>query len=905
MNIDLITEKIIYHLLYENNKEAAKKNLLKTFNNDESLANQWFDKLLSIDPTKDRPNPSYINKFTKFFIEDPTENHFNDIQETLIKFNILLDKKLWKNKAKKSDINSFRKFDEFKTEVDRIFSDAGLEIEKNDDLNSNIASAQKTLKDIFEIDVRPDHIIYADEDVISVIANQFTFAKKYGSKFSSWCTTKYLNHFNDYKYDVSEDDSAIINSMYFAYFPKRYVINDKDPTSIIHFSLNDENEISYTDQTNNEYEMDLSKLKSEKYFKNEFENKDLSKIFPYIEPTELEEKIIKMPQYISDEEFIRLSDIEKSIFYSIHDTNLSLKMMNSLSTELKNDYVEHMVESDKLIDLIALSSIIDTQAGRRYINEIDDDVILERDILNGLRFISNHYKLSEIKKYKDELLKIPFVKKVIDEYIESGKLSKINHIFNLRTKQKIFYNITDYIDTFEDFDYVVDDPRLKQTIQKLSKHFGKNPTKLFQFTLDEKDLINFLLSYFNSIYNLPNEINIVNQTKRKDKSKHIIDTLFILMENFNSSEKINILKNYILNAILIKTSNSGSALNNSFPSILYIFKKLKSVNVNQMQLQDLLVLSVSGASISIDPTMINSYKNFFIIFKELNILKEFNYETIRKLSNSYENINNTRWTILEYLIDNFTPESKVYNKFDMFTAMFEFVDEDKSLVENLIKYFEKHRILTDTISNFIRVWDKYNPDKKYEFDITKLTTLISIRVGDENKDILVKELEKISGTNILNTIISSMNNEFFGWLKNQDRSVILYFSKKFNNYELKYEIHDKDFNNFKYIIKNYIIPLLYEFNPSNTSRSYTTLFNLLNKFHTNLQDIDNVDEYDDFMENLLKLSNAQYKIKGDTWLQTSALNDKFYNDNITKVSNMLSEQLYKKYTSNLLNYIFN
>ena len=92
-----------FFLITEDNKLASLNNLKKKF--DDAIAQEWHQKLLDLDPTKDKPNPSFIGKLTKFFLENPSDDQFNKIKEAFEKFLLLSKRHIWKRDAEPKDIN--------------------------------------------------------------------------------------------------------------------------------------------------------------------------------------------------------------------------------------------------------------------------------------------------------------------------------------------------------------------------------------------------------------------------------------------------------------------------------------------------------------------------------------------------------------------------------------------------------------------------------------------------------------------------------------------------------------------------------------------------------------------------------------------------------------------------------
>ena len=228
------------------NKDAIKQVLDKLNKSD------YYDKILDLDPTKDK-NAVYSVKLTKFFMEprsDSDDKFLENLKYYFDKFLLLKDKKILKGKD--ADLNSIKTFKDFHNLIDS--TEAELQRTKPPDYIATIIPPKiepdtSNQIEIFGKRIDKKDITYADDNVVVIRADNPSKSKRYGGKFGSWCTARPVgNMFYTYRFDYEE-------TMYFVYFLKK---DEGDMERVLHFGIDEDGVISYTDRTNNESTQTLS-----------------------------------------------------------------------------------------------------------------------------------------------------------------------------------------------------------------------------------------------------------------------------------------------------------------------------------------------------------------------------------------------------------------------------------------------------------------------------------------------------------------------------------------------------------------------------------------------------------------------------------------------------------------------
>jgi len=344
----LLVEALILEFL---NKDAVVKRLEKH--------PEFVDKILALDPT---PNHVYSPKLSKFFLEKPEEHHFTHIKDFFTRFLNLIKRKLLKK-----DINTYKNFKEFSDDVVTIENKHDTKDVNKDKMTSGNGSLEVCGKNIDMTDVT-----YKDENVVVVRADNMVKSIKYGSGFSDWCTAKNPSEGTNYFYAYKSGEYGEIGkqTMYYVYFPKRYAANPEDLDAVIHFGVNNDEEVSYTNRSNHESVKTLLWVK--RNF-TELANVDLKKAFPYIEPNPHEREIVEMDNDIGDDEFKRLNYQERLLYLQTGWRVINVAKWEMMDKGMKNTYLALVEAALVPIPADILPLIIDKSEGRRIMMGMDGD----------------------------------------------------------------------------------------------------------------------------------------------------------------------------------------------------------------------------------------------------------------------------------------------------------------------------------------------------------------------------------------------------------------------------------------------------------------------------------------------------------------------------------------------------
>ncbi len=383
-------------IIIESNEEATK-NLLQNHNKLD-----FYDQIIQLDPTNGKTNSI---KLAKFFVEPTSfsnEEYFNIIKKYFMNFSDLKRRQLLK--GKESDINSFKSFNDFHNFIDgfttEIANKKGVVLNTPTNPtptpNTNVNPVAKPINNevisVFGKEIDKSNITYQDDNVIVARADNERQSIKYGCELGPWCTArKSGNLFYTYRLDKKE-------TLFYVYFLKKD-LNNKE--SVLHFGINEENNISYTDRTNKESIHTLTWLikkfpELEKAYKNN--------AFTYVPLSESEIKIRKLGDNITLEEFKRLNFYERRMWILSEDRPLKLDIFNELDNELKNIYVNSFKDREDDIDEDILESIKGSRFETTYWKNIAERYEEDEEITNHtLLYLKTVLSDEEFKKAINKL----------------------------------------------------------------------------------------------------------------------------------------------------------------------------------------------------------------------------------------------------------------------------------------------------------------------------------------------------------------------------------------------------------------------------------------------------------------------------------------------------------------------
>lgn len=352
-------------IIQEDNKTAAEKLLSKNTKLSDVEKVDFFNKFYELDPTHERyPNdPRYLITLIKWFLEDPTIHQFAVIKSEFETYLEQAKKNQWRGvDVVIKDIAKFKKFEDFANEVQRIsakYNKDGEEIIK--DTGNTVEVLGKKIN-------RSD-ITYMTDEVVVAEADSLRKSIAYGSGFSDWCTARKESNYY-YRYKFGNYGEVGESTMYFVYFPKRYEADPNDSTAVLHFGVNKNGLISYTDRENNESIETLNWLKST--FKEFKDVPDMRKIFPFKQIDDEEKKIYSLSDEINDTQFYNLSNKQKAIYLQTGDRVINLNKFKSMNDTLKSLYLG-MIEnySSNVLEADIFDVIKNTAYGKRYISNLD------------------------------------------------------------------------------------------------------------------------------------------------------------------------------------------------------------------------------------------------------------------------------------------------------------------------------------------------------------------------------------------------------------------------------------------------------------------------------------------------------------------------------------------------------
>jgi len=375
--------RLIDLLLNENNKLAAEKLLKKNGVLSDLEKGEFFKKFYELDPTSVRypDNPKFLITLIKWFLEDPTNRQY-----TLIKteFETYLEQSRlnqWRgDDVVIKDISKFPKFSNFATEVHRISSlyRKTASEEHDDSVKVSGTNVEVLGKRIDRNDITYPSLDDVEKlkDIVVIRADNMAKSKLYGCGLGhgdGWCTAKKSgNYFYEYRFGNYGNIGE--STLYYVYFPTRYSKNPEDDDAVLHFGVNDQGEISFTNRSNDESTQTLS------WLKNNYEEfsgvLNMKKIFPHIPITTKERTIRSLDDELTDEEFYNLSNNDKLMYLQSGDRIINLNKFNSMNETLKSNYLGIIENSNGVLHRDVFVAIRKTAYGKRYITNTPVRVFL-------------------------------------------------------------------------------------------------------------------------------------------------------------------------------------------------------------------------------------------------------------------------------------------------------------------------------------------------------------------------------------------------------------------------------------------------------------------------------------------------------------------------------------------------
>ena len=379
-------------IIDENNKIASEKLLSKSTKLTDAEKSEYFKKFYELDPTSKRypDNPKHLITLIKWFLEDPVERQYELIKveyETYLEQSRLNQ---WRGAdVVIKDIAKFPKFQDFATEVHRITakyrkSDSKGGSSEIKDSGNKVELMGKTID--------KKDITYMTDEVVVARADTMQKSIQYGSGFSSWCTARTNgNYFYEYRFGSYGDVGA--STLYYVYFPQRYSETPNNDDTVLHFGVNEEGDISFTNRSNSESVQTLSWLKNEYPEFRDVSN--MQEIFPHKKITSSERKVRDLPNILSDDDFYALSNEDKLMYLqSSSDRVINLNKFKSMSDELKSNYLGIVENSGIVLNSEVLDIIKNTSMGRRYFKNMSADTV--EGTLDNYIYRNNLSKLVEI-----------------------------------------------------------------------------------------------------------------------------------------------------------------------------------------------------------------------------------------------------------------------------------------------------------------------------------------------------------------------------------------------------------------------------------------------------------------------------------------------------------------------------
>lgn len=296
--------------------------------------------LIELDPSKNKLDALHMTKLL-FVSGQPNRDDFESMKNDYNSYN---EHKKKNNVDKdKRAFNSFKTFRDFSEYVHGLDAKFGEVIVK-------VAADQKQETEevwyapYFGNAVPKKNITFQNEDVVIARANTHAEARAIGGKVglvgNGWCTTwSQPTYWNQYRLGSSPE------TMYFAFFPKRIAADPADPFNAIHFGIDEDLDISFSDRNNySDTDMPLSELvngyEGVPAFP-ELNGVDFDQAFPLLPPTEAEIKISKFSSWspFTIEDWNGFNKEERSLA-SATGIQANPEIIKDMTDEEKMVYVE-------------------------------------------------------------------------------------------------------------------------------------------------------------------------------------------------------------------------------------------------------------------------------------------------------------------------------------------------------------------------------------------------------------------------------------------------------------------------------------------------------------------------------------------------------------------------------------
>ena len=354
-------------------KSVIRELLLELFNKDASKTalakagkSKYFDKIIDLDPTKDK-NAVYSIKLTKFFLEprSQSDDQFLELLKSYFeKYLLFKNRKLLKGKD--ADLNSIKSFKDFHNLVDA--TEAELKRNKPADIVAKIADPEKVedqgnRMDVLGKKIDKKDITYIDPTVVVIRADNSSKSKRYGGGFSNWCTARKTgNLFYDYRFKEPPQ------TMFYVYFLNK---DKNDNELVLHFGVDEDRDISYTDRLNKESRQTLDWL-VRKF--PELKPALASNAFKLVPLTATEIRVKKLPDTLSVEQFNGLSYDEKEMWFQSGDREVTLDVWNLMDENFKNLYVREFSDREDDINYAVYDTIKGTKYEKLYMEGIQERI---------------------------------------------------------------------------------------------------------------------------------------------------------------------------------------------------------------------------------------------------------------------------------------------------------------------------------------------------------------------------------------------------------------------------------------------------------------------------------------------------------------------------------------------------
>ena len=537
---------VIRELLLELlNKDAAKTAL------DNADKSKYFDKILDLDPTKDK-NAVYSIKLTKFFLEprSQSDDQFLELLKSYFeKYLLFKNRKLLKGKD--ADLNSIKSFKDFHNLIDA--TEAELKRNKPVDVVAKIAEPEKvddqgSIIEALGKKIDKKDITYVDQNVIVVRADNSSKSKRYGGGFSNWCTArKSGNLFNNYRFEEPPQ------TMFYVYFLNK---NKNDNELVLHFGVDEDRDISYTDRLNKESRQTLDWL-VRKF--PELKPALASNAFKLVPLTATEIRVKKLPDKLSVEQFNGLSYDEKEMWFQSGDREVTLDIWNLMDENFKNLYVREFSDREDDIDNEIFNIIKGTKYEKLYMEGIQERIedrisesethTIDKPSPHDIEFIKtspgliNKFNVNSLLNYssnKDEMAKIILQYKR-DKLSDDNVYSLLHYSPNKDEIAKILgpeniNKLSDY-NVYSLLHYSPNKDEMAKILgpENINKLSDNNVNSLLNYSSNKDEMAKIILQYKRDKLSDDNVYSLLHYSPNKDEIAKILGP-----ENINKLSDYNV-----------------------------------------------------------------------------------------------------------------------------------------------------------------------------------------------------------------------------------------------------------------------------------------------------------------------------------------------------------------------------